>query len=1372
MRLYACFIHTSKQSFICLAIASLIFVAGCSEKEPVELLDLSIEPSLARADTILNLELLASHELVEVPTVNVGNREATADGSIESSGNSVIYIYTYTVTGDEPEGEVPIIAIAHDAAGTEVRLERSVRFDFTPPAVTDLVGPSPVQDIYSDAVFTFGCSEEICEFTCALQGAARGTIIEESICESGVSYSDLIEDEYTFSVQAVDAAGNVGEPAVWTWTVASPSAVVLVVSAVPSPITAGVPASIAIEALDDHGNRAAAYRGTVELSSSDEAAELLSSYTFTAEDEGLVTLSEAVVFKSAGTHSLTVTDTVVSSITGTLEGIDVQPADAALFVLSGIPSSITAGVPAPLTIEVLDAFGNRATAYTGRVGFVSSDDASELPGDYTFVSEDEGIVAMLDAVVLRTAGTHSVTVMDNLDPSITGSIEDINVQSAGANAFVLSGIPSSIMAGVPISLTIEVLDAFGNRVTGYVGTMGLTSSDDASELPDDYTFAAEDEGIVTMSDAVVLKSAGAHSVTVTDNLDPSITGSIEDIDVQPADADGFVLSGIPSSITAGVPVSLTIEVLDAFGNRVTAYAGRVEFSSSDQDAELMSSYAFTAEDEGVVTIVDAIVLKTAGAHSVTVTDMLVPSMTGTRKDIVVDPADADALLLTGIPSPITAGVPTSLTIEVLDAFGNRATDYAGQLTFTSSDDASELPDDYTFSVEDEGIVTILEAVVLKTAGTHSVTVTDTQIPSMTTSVEGVYVQPAAADAFVLTGIPSSMTAGVPAPLMIEVLDAYGNRATAYAGRVEFGSSDQAAELPGDYTFAAEDEGVVTMAEAVVFRTTGTHLVTVTDCEASLTGSLEGIEVYPAAAHQLVFVVEPSNSLVGMPIEPAVILEVQDSFGNFVPDATGSVILKLRPEDSGAVLQGGEGSIVDGLVEFSQLTVDTIGTGYWLKAEAEGLFWPESATFDVALVPMLDLVFPGGTWQDSDYDIDIEIVGEGFSDGARVVWDVGGDDLELTPDAIHPGLLELTLPAHLFEDDDQVVPIAVRHAGVTTEVFDFRFGAVLPDTGQIDCYDNDELLVGCPVHGQDFFGQDAQYGWDLEVSEQERLARHTSYSTEPVVFDHFTQLEWQGCSGGFYGSDCQAGSQGTFDTYTKALEYCNTLSWGGLQGWRLPSAHELFTIVSAGRTSPSTYTSAFLGFGGDLYWTSSTWSDSVLFLMFQDGRSDVGSLSLHYFLAHVRCVRGQPLSPPDFRRCTDEADKPVVRDLQAGLMWQGCSAGQTGIDCSAGEETTKNWHDALSYCSGLQWGGYDDWRLPDRNELQSKLDYSGSWPSHIDPEEFPATPSAGYWSSSTAPHDTTRAWEINFGNGRTVARAKTSSLHVRCVRGGVSVLSHF
>ena len=95
-----------------------------------------------------------------------------------------------------------------------------------------------------------------------------------------------------------------------------------------------------------------------------------------------------------------------------------------------------------------------------------------------------------------------------------------------------------------------------------------------------------------------------------------------------------------------------------------------------------------------------------------------------------------------------------------------------------------------------------------------------------------------------------------------------------------------------------------------------------------------------------------------------------------------------------------------------------------------------------------------------------------------------------------------------------------------------------------------------------------------------------------------------------------------------------------------------------------------------------------------------------------------------------------------------------------------WEAAMSHCEGLTLTGHTDWRLPNREELRSIVDYTTYNPA-IATTYFPNTVSSYYWSSSTYANGTGRAWSIDFSYGYGNYSNKSSAYYVRAVRGGQS-----
>lgn len=137
----------------------------------------------------------------------------------------------------------------------------------------------------------------------------------------------------------------------------------------------------------------------------------------------------------------------------------------------------------------------------------------------------------------------------------------------------------------------------------------------------------------------------------------------------------------------------------------------------------------------------------------------------------------------------------------------------------------------------------------------------------------------------------------------------------------------------------------------------------------------------------------------------------------------------------------------------------------------------------------------------------------------------------------------------------------------------------------------------------------------------------------------------------------------------------------------------------------------------------------------------------------------------------EGDQPAyqdngngtVTDLNTGLMWQqdGGNYGTLG--------------DAEHYCTTLTLGGYTDWRIPNRRELVSIVDY-GQYNPSINTGVFSVSASSAYWSSTPLVNVflPNYVWSTIFENGLVVYNSSNPEalLYVRCVRGDSLPLGQF
>jgi hypothetical protein len=138
------------------------------------------------------------------------------------------------------------------------------------------------------------------------------------------------------------------------------------------------------------------------------------------------------------------------------------------------------------------------------------------------------------------------------------------------------------------------------------------------------------------------------------------------------------------------------------------------------------------------------VLATAGSGAQNVDlsiENFVASAAGTYYAVITGVPKTTSLMVTGYPNPTIVGASHSFTVTAETSCGNTSEGYMGTIHFSSSDTAALLPADYTFISADHGSHTF--TATFNTAGTQSLTATDTTTSSITGTQSGIVVKSAA-----------------------------------------------------------------------------------------------------------------------------------------------------------------------------------------------------------------------------------------------------------------------------------------------------------------------------------------------------------------------------------------------------------------------------------------------------------------------------------------------------------------------------------------------------------------------------------------------------------------------------------------------------
>jgi hypothetical protein len=562
-------------------------------------------------------------------------------------------------------------------------------------------------------------------------------------------------------------------------------------------------------------------------------------------------------------------------------GWDNRTGGAVGFTVSVAPQ-VTAGANVAVIVTAVDAAGNPVSNFLGTVDLDNTAPGSTSLGllkQYTFTAADAGrhtiIITGLSQAGLNTLSTYAVAM-----PTVAVPVTVVPAAFAG----YVFATPSSVTAGTSFSFRITAVDTFGNVETGYTGTTHFAAStaDTQAVLPPDYTFTAADAGAHTFS-ATLFRTQSILSpttpvITATDAAAHiSVSTSMNLLSLTP---NSLTMVGVPNLTSAGADMNIIVAALDVYGNAAMSYAGTVHFSSSDTQASLPADYTFTSADRGAHSFFAT--LKTAGTQSLAVTDTANPAFFSSKSSITVVPGMPTIWIVSSMPTTTVAGAVVTFTLTAMDSYGNLATNYTGTVHFASSDSQAVLPPDSAFNPADAGSHTF--STTLKTAGSQSITFTDTAI-AVLTGTRTLTVTSAAAASVSIASFPA-ITAGVSHTFTVTLRDAFGNIATGYTGTVAFTSSDPLANLPANYTFTAADAGAHTFTGTL--KRAGTQSITVTDTAVpALTSTESGIVVGAAAVSQFA-ISGPTSVTKGVGFKITVTAE--DAFGNVNTGYRGAVHL--------------------------------------------------------------------------------------------------------------------------------------------------------------------------------------------------------------------------------------------------------------------------------------------------------------------------------------------------------------------------------------------------------------------------------------------------------------------------------------------------
>jgi streptogramin lyase len=244
-------------------------------------------------------------------------------------------------------------------------------------------------------------------------------------------------------------------------------------------------------------------------------------------------------------------------------------ASSQLVVAQQPPTSVTAGSPFGLTVDVDDSSGNLESSFNGTVtvALATNPSGATLGGTLT-VTANQGVATFSGLTLTTAASGYTLQASGTgLSYAVTSAITV--TPSAPAQVVVTSQPPSSVTAGSGFGLQATVEDAYGNVETSANNTVtvALANNPGGATLGGTLSMTAS-QGVATFSGLVLTKADSGYTFQLSSTgLGGSITSSLT---VDAAAAVGLLVIQQPTSVVVNTAFTLVAEIVDAYGNVVTS----------------------------------------------------------------------------------------------------------------------------------------------------------------------------------------------------------------------------------------------------------------------------------------------------------------------------------------------------------------------------------------------------------------------------------------------------------------------------------------------------------------------------------------------------------------------------------------------------------------------------------------------------------------------------------------------------------------------------------------------------------------------------------------------------------------------------------
>src|SRR5512145_3063259 len=447
---------------------------------------------------------------------------------------------------------------------------------------------------------------------------------------------------------------------------------------------ATVTPAVRVTALDDLGNTATGFTGTVTIAiGTNPASGTLAGTTTVAATAGVAVFSTLSIDKAGSGYTLQGTAPGLAPATSAAFDITAGPVTQLAFAIQ--PGTATAGATMPaIQVSARDALGNTVTSFLGNVT-VAITAGTGTPGAALTGTRTVGAVggiATFSTLSINKSGTdYTLTATAS---GLTGVISaPFSITASTVTQLVFTAQPVTSTAGAtlpPVQITAQ--DSLGNTVPGFTDAVTLTigTNPGGGTLFGTATVTAVG-GVATFSTLSIDKSGVGYRLAATSG---SLTRTSGAFSITPGAATQLSFTVQPATTTAGATLTPAVRVTaqDDFGNTATSFTSTVTIAiGSNPAGGTLSGTKTIAATAGVAVFSTLRIDKTGSGYTLAATSPGLSGTTSAAFDIV--PAPVTQLAFIAQPVTTTAGVTLpAVQVAAQDSLGNAVSTFTDAVTLT------------------------------------------------------------------------------------------------------------------------------------------------------------------------------------------------------------------------------------------------------------------------------------------------------------------------------------------------------------------------------------------------------------------------------------------------------------------------------------------------------------------------------------------------------------------------------------------------------------------------------------------------------------------------------------------------------------------